>query len=172
LSPSKMALEDFRNKFGTAFAEFVGTFTLVLTIQLSVASGSASAPSAIGLVLVAVVYACGPISGAHVNPAVTWAIFLRGKIAAHDVLMYWVAQLAGGVVGALVGAIIAGSAIAPALGKDAHLLQAFLAELVFVAILCFVVLAVATSSAAENNSCASLSDREGEQCTGCFDALS
>jgi glycerol uptake facilitator-like aquaporin len=65
-----MSLQDFRERFGTAFSEFIGTFILVLTIQLAVASGSSSAPLAIGLVLVAIVYACGPISGAHVNPAV------------------------------------------------------------------------------------------------------
>lgn len=65
-----MNLQEFRDKFGTAFAEFVGTFILVLTIQLSATSGSAYAPLTIGLVLVAIVYACGPISGAHVNPAV------------------------------------------------------------------------------------------------------
>lgn len=66
--------------------------------------------------------------------------------------MYWLAQLLGGIAGAVVGGIIGGAAIVPHLGKNAHFLQAFLAEMVFVAILCFVVLAVATSSAAENNS--------------------
>ncbi len=146
-----MALEGFRRKFGTASAEFVGALLLVLTIQLAVLTQAALAPLAIGLALVAIVYACGPISGAHVNPAVTLAVFLRGKIYAHDALMYWIAQLAGGIVGAIVGALIGGGAISLAAGKGAHFLQAFLAELFFTAFLCFVVLAAITSSAAENN---------------------
>lgn len=146
-----MALDGFRKTFGTAMSEFIGTLLFVLVIQLSLLSASALAPISIGLALVALVYACGPISGAHVNPAVTLAVFLRGKLAAKDALMYWVAQIAGGICGAAVGGLIGGGAVAPSLGKGAHLLQAFLAELVITAALCFVVLATATSSAAENN---------------------
>jgi aquaporin Z len=66
--------------------------------------------------------------------------------------MYWIAQIVGGTAGALVGGIIGGATMAPSSGKGVNFMQAFLAELVFVAILCFVVLAVATSNAAENNS--------------------
>lgn len=147
-----MGLQEFREKFGTAFAEFLGTFILVLVIQLAVGSGTEFAPTAIGLALVSIVYAFGPISGAHVNPAVTMCIFLRGKIAAHEVVIYWIAQILGGISGAVVGGIIGGVSVAPSLGKDSHFMQAFISELVCVAILCFIVLAVATSSVAENNS--------------------
>lgn len=147
-----MGLQEFREKFGTAFAEFLGTLTLVLVIQLAVGSGSDAAPLAIGFSLVAIVYAFGPISGAHVNPAVTLSVFLRGKCPAHQVVMYWIAQVLGGLAGALLGAIIGGVRIAPSMGKGSNFMQAFIAELVFVAVLCFIVLSVALSKAAENNS--------------------
>mmetsp|Transcript_15585 Transcript_15585/g.41920 ORF Transcript_15585/g.41920 Transcript_15585/m.41920 type:complete len:241 (-) Transcript_15585:252-974(-) len=147
-----MALDNFRQRFALGIAEMLGTAILVFVIQLAVTSGSSLAPLAIGLGLVAIVYAIAPISGAHVNPAVTLSIFLRGKSKPADAIMYWFAQLVGGVVGALLGLIVGGESIAPAIGKGHNFMQAFLAELIITSILCFVVLAVATSKAAEKNS--------------------
>src|SRR6187549_3393986 len=79
----------------TYIAEFIGTFFLVLTIGCT---GIASAPGvipalAIGAVLMVMVYAGGHVSGAHYNPAVTLAVFMRGKTPARDLLPYMVAQL-------------------------------------------------------------------------------
>eukprot|EP00177_Eucheuma_denticulatum_P005186 GFKZ01009448.1.p1 GENE.GFKZ01009448.1~~GFKZ01009448.1.p1 ORF type:complete len:269 (-),score=31.25 GFKZ01009448.1:1337-2086(-) len=146
-----MALEDFRLRFGKAMMELTGTAILLLTIQLCVGAGSPLAPFTIGVVLIAIVYAGGPISGAHYNPAVSLSIFLRGKMSLHEMLMYWVFQIAGGVLGALLGAVIGGKLTAITRGADVYLLQAFLAEFVFTGVLCFVVLAVATTSKAEDN---------------------
>ena len=67
--------------------EFVGTFFLVLTIGSTVmppSDAGALAPLAIGAVLTAMVYAGAHVSGAHYNPAVTVAVFLRGKCAASE----------------------------------------------------------------------------------------
>ncbi len=75
--------------------EFLGTFFLVLTVGL--AGGSPLGAIAIGSVLMVMVYMGGALSGAHYNPAVTLAIFLRGKLPARDVLPYMAAQLAGGI---------------------------------------------------------------------------
>ena len=61
--------------------EFIGTFFLVLSIGLSVASGSPMAPLAIGGTLMVMVYMGGHVSGGHYNPAVSLAVMMRGGIA-------------------------------------------------------------------------------------------
>ena len=76
--------------------EFIGTFFLVLTI------GLAGAPLAIGAMLMVMVYAGGHISGAHYNPAVTLALFIRGKCDQKDVTPYIISQVIGGVLAAVV----------------------------------------------------------------------
>jgi MIP family channel proteins len=88
-------------------AEFIGTLLLVLAITGFV---SASAPHGVDLLSIAtvhflalmmIVFAIGSISGAHVNPAITLALLAIRQISPRDVGGYVVAQLAGGVVGAL-----------------------------------------------------------------------
>src|SRR5690242_3138260 len=86
--------------------EFIGTFFLVFTIGMAVIGGATMPPIAIGSILMVMVYMGGHISGAHYNPAVTLAVFLRGKLPVKDLLPYWIAQLiaasaAGGVVYAI-----------------------------------------------------------------------
>ena len=56
---------------------------------------------AFGLTLLALVYFIGPVSGCHVNPAVTIGALLAGRIALAEAVGYWIAQFAGGIVGAL-----------------------------------------------------------------------
>jgi aquaporin Z len=76
--------------------EFIGTMFLVLTVGLS------GDPIAIGIVLMVMVYMGGHISGGHYNPAVTLAVWMRGKIAAGQVPGYMIAQVLGGFVAALI----------------------------------------------------------------------
>ena len=64
--------------------EFIGTFFLVFTIGMAVATAGALAPLAIGAVLMVMVFAGGHISGAHYNPAVSTAVFVRGKITSNE----------------------------------------------------------------------------------------
>ena len=59
------------------------------------------APLAIGSALMIMVYAGGHVSGGHYNPAVTLAVWLRGRCPQSDVLPYWGAQVAGGIVAAM-----------------------------------------------------------------------
>ncbi|HLD95002.1 MAG TPA: aquaporin [Anaerolineales bacterium] len=84
-------------------AEFVGTFALIFvgagTAAVGV-GGLIGVALAHGIVLVSMVYAYGGISGAHVNPAVTLAVALRGNLSWGQTLGYWIAQFAGGIVGA------------------------------------------------------------------------
>lgn len=124
--------------------ECIGTFFLVLVIGLTVIAPGAGnlAPLAIGAILMALVYAGGHISGAHYNPAVTLAVWLRGKCETKDVLGYMGAQVAGAVLAALlVGMLKRGSEI-EALRPDHW--PALLVELVFTFALAYVVLNVAT----------------------------
>ena len=80
-------------------AEFIGTFFLVLTIGCTVIPGAPGVipPLAIGAALMVMIFAGGHVSGAHFNPAVTLAVFLRGKCPAKDVVPYWIAQIAAAV---------------------------------------------------------------------------
>jgi len=130
--------------------ELIGTAVLVFTIQVAVSSGSDLAPLAIGGVLVSLVFAGGPVSGGHYNPAVSLAIALRGKMEFPDMIAYAISQVLGGVLGGFVGGVVGGFNVLSA-GEDASTLQALLAEGIFAFVLCFVVLSVATNPKAEDN---------------------
>jgi aquaporin Z len=142
--------------------EFVGTFFLVLTIALAVASGSVLAPLVIGLVLAVMVYMGGPVSGGHYNPAVTLAVCLRGKIKPNEAVGYVVVQLLGAFCAAAVGYSLtltqdaAGKDIPHVLyvlpGKDYSTIQALVAEMVFTFALALVVLNTATVKRTAGNS--------------------
>lgn len=133
-------------------AEFVCTALFLFIIQLAATEMVAMAPLAIGFGLAALVYTCFPLSGGHINPAVTLAVLLRGKVSSQDAILYWIAQIVGGIIGALLGGVVAGKTVAPAVGDHHNFLQAWLAELIFTATLCYVVLGTATSSESKNNS--------------------
>ena len=132
--------------------ELIGTFFLVLTIGLTVLGGSASAPLAIGSALMVMVYMGGHISGAHYNPAVTLAVYLRGKVPAGDVLPYVLAQCGGSVLAALAVYVILGRTFAPAPAAGASVVAALLVEFLFTFALALVVLNVATSKKTAANS--------------------
>src|SRR5712671_7439897 len=91
--------------------EFIGTFFLAMTVGMTVigASAGALAPVAIGSALMVMVYAGGHVSGGHYNPAVTLAVWLRGKCPAADVPGYWASQVVGGVAAALVALYLKGN---------------------------------------------------------------
>jgi aquaporin Z len=86
-------------------AEFLGTFLLVLIAVGSAVAGLKSAgviavAIAFGFVLIFVAYAFGPISGAHVNPAVTLAMVIARKQPIAEAVGYWIAQFLGAIVAA------------------------------------------------------------------------
>src|SRR5438309_7217423 len=99
-----------------AVAEFIGTGLLVFIGAGSVPAillleGGTKAPfsgadlgfisMAFGLVIVALVYTIGKVSGCHINPAVTFALAATKRIPWSDVPLYWASQVAGGIAGAL-----------------------------------------------------------------------
>ena len=97
-----------------AGAEFVGTFVLVLGgVGAAVIAGDQIGNlvwrSRFGLSLLAMAYAIGPISGCHINPAVTLGLLVSRKIEISEAVRYWIAQVLGAIVAAGVLLIIANS---------------------------------------------------------------
>ena len=97
------------------FAEFIGTLTLVLfgcgaAVLGGDHVGQLGIALAFGFAIVAMAYGIGPISGCHVNPAVSLAVFVAGRMSARDMALYWAAQFAGALAGAAILASIAGTA--------------------------------------------------------------
>jgi len=139
-------------------AELIGTLALVL-----VGCGSAVIAGkfigfygiafAFGLTVLAMVYAIGNISGCHINPAITVAMLVAGKIKGKDAIFYIIAQCIGGIIGAgILWAIASGnsdfSLVKTGLGQNgfgAHspagysLASCFIAEVVLTALFLFVI---------------------------------
>lgn len=88
-------------------AEFIGTFLLVFlavgaAVSGIVSNGTLAVAFAFGLVLLALAYAIGPTSGAHVNPAVTLAFWISKRQESKEAISYMVVQFAGAILGAAV----------------------------------------------------------------------
>jgi aquaporin Z len=132
--------------------ESIGTFFLVLTVCLSVTLQAPLAAIAIGSSLMIMVYMGGHISGGHYNPAVTLAVYLRGKLPVGDVLPYWGAQLAGAILAALAARYITASGFAPSPAATASMPAALLTEILYTFALALVVLHTATVQATSGNS--------------------
>jgi aquaporin Z len=133
--------------------EFIGAFFLIATIGFTVLKpGDAGnlAPLAIGSALMVMVFAGGHISGAHYNPAVTLAVFLRGKCPATDVVPYMVAQVLGAAVASALVLLMKGNPSVEAASPDIP--RALVAEFLFTFALCYVVLNVATAKGTSGNS--------------------
>lgn len=86
-------------------AEAVGTATLVLfgcgaAVLAGPEVGQLGISFAFGLAIVAMAYGIGPISGCHINPAVSLGAFIAGRMSAAEMVQYWVAQLVGAAIGA------------------------------------------------------------------------
>jgi MIP family channel proteins len=137
-------------------AEAIGTFTLVFAGAGAVmvdakthALGHVGVAITFGLVIMAMIYAVGHVSGAHFNAAVTFAFALTRHFPWSKAAVYWGAQFLGALAAALL--------LRASLGNVAHVGatlpsgsqgQSFLFELVMTAFLMFVVLAVATDTRA------------------------
>jgi aquaporin Z len=94
-------------------AEFIGTLALVLfgcgaAVLGGDHVGQLGIALAFGFAIVAMAYGIGPISGCHVNPAVSLGVFVAGRMSAKDMGLYWIAQFLGALAGAAILAAIAG----------------------------------------------------------------
>ena len=114
------------NKF---FAELFGTFVLVFGgcgTALFGHVGFLGVAIAFGLTVIAMAYGIGHISGAHLNPAVSFGVFVNGRMSFKEMLVYWLAQFIGGIIaGALllviwktIGTAETGVFAANGFGKD------------------------------------------------------
>lgn len=100
----------------TYLAEMIGTFTLVLfgcgaAVIAGPEVGVLGISFAFGLALIAMAYGIGPISGCHINPAVSIGVWLAGRMESKDLAGYVVAQFIGGILGAFVLMLIAQGAL-------------------------------------------------------------
>lgn len=158
---------------GTAFAqpelrrigiaEFIGTMVLMLVgpgsaILASDVIGVFGIAIAFGLALMIMAYAIGHVSGCHINPAVTLAFVTTGKLSIPKAVVYWVAQAAGAIVGGLILFVItkggnddldttgvfAANGWGEDIGSAFGLGSVIIVEIVFTALLIFVVLSTTT----------------------------
>ena len=133
--------------------EFIGTFFLVFTVGMTVIGHDPNnflLPLAIGSALMIMVYAGGHVSGGHYNPAVTLAVWLRGRCATADVPIYWISQILGALIASQVVLYLKGNpTVTPA---EIKIIPALIAEFVGTFALAYVVLNVATAKATAGNS--------------------
>jgi aquaporin Z len=125
--------------------EFIGTMFLVLVIGLN------SNPIAVGAILIAMVYIGWHISGAHYNPAITLAVWIRGKIDLKNAVAYIFAQLLGAFAASIVFYLIQERTFAPAPTVGVEIWKSILLELLFTFALCSVFLELATSERLKGN---------------------
>ena len=139
-------------------AEFIGTLTLVLfgcgaAVLGGDHVGQLGIALAFGFAIVAMAYGIGSISGCHVNPAVSLGVFVAGRMSAREMVVYWIAQFLGALVGAGILAAIAGTAgglgqngWGPGYGGGFSMQAALIFEVVMTAL--FVIVILGSTSAA------------------------
>jgi aquaporin Z len=149
-------LERYQAEWQRYAAELLGTFVLVFVGCTSIIGAQQAATPvlllvaalAFGIALLAGLYAFGEVSGGHFNPAVSLAMFLDKRLPVYDLVGYWVAQLAGGILAALVLLIgtsqdqVASTATVPGVEGNG---TAFLMEVVLTAIFVAVILQASAS---------------------------
>lgn len=126
-----------------AIAEVIGTFALVFfgcgtILFMGSEVGLLGVSFAFGLAVVAMAYGLGPISGAHLNPAVSLGVMLSGRMETGEMIQYWIAQVIGGLAAAalmVMGANVADAATTPGAGVSAALIYEFVATFLFVTVI-------------------------------------
>ena len=136
-------------------AEFLGTFALVFAgtgaVVIDEVTGGAVTHVGValtfGLIVLAMIYTLGDISGAHINPAVTIAFSVAGRFSWKDAAPYVVVQCAGAMAASLtLRLLFPQSAQLGATLPAGSWLQSFILELLLTAILMFVILGVSTGA--------------------------
>lgn len=142
---------------GTFFLLFIGTGAILIDSISHSALGHIGVAFAFGFVIVIMIYACGHISGAHFNPAVTIAFAVAGRFSKREVIPYIVSQFLGALSASellqlLFGNICDMGSTLPTLPSGSDLISiSFMMEFVFTFLLMFVIMSVATDSRAESS---------------------
>lgn len=132
---------------GTFALVFAGTGAIVINETTGGAIGHAGIALTFGLVVLAMIYAVGDVSGAHLNPAVTLGFVAAGRMPAREFLPYVTSQM--------IGALLASAALRLMFPANEHLgatlpagppMQSFLLEVILTGILMFVILSVSTGA--------------------------
>ena len=149
--------------------ELIGTYFLALVIATAAVGGMALnlAPLAVAGILVAMIYMAGPHTGAHFNPVVSVAFWVRGTFPADEIIPYVLAQCIGAVLATLtqfvlienavpqeqlaLGATLANTALGENGGRIADWMQLGVGEIVFTFALVMVILHVASASKQAGN---------------------
>ena len=145
-----LARRCFAEAFATFALIFAGCGAIVLDSERDGSLGSTGIAAAFGLVIMAMVYATGHLSGAHINPAVTIAFGATRHFPPREAAAYVPSQLAGAVAGALLLRVVWHGtpanlgATVPSVGSGSALVY----EGVMTAFLMFVIMAVATDTRA------------------------
>lgn len=124
--------------------ECIGTLFLMMAV-----AHSGNNPIAVGLMLAVMVYSGGHLSGAHFNPAVSLAAWMRGKLGVADMVQYMVAQLVGACLGWLVHSYLVGGSTAP-MPTEHPVMHGVVAEALLAFALVIVVLNMMSSRSAGN----------------------
>ncbi|MCB1136298.1 MAG: aquaporin family protein [Chlamydiia bacterium] len=124
--------------------EFLGTFFLVLTVGFS-----GGDPLAIGAVLMIMVYIGGHLSGGHYNPAVSTAVWLRGRLRTSRWLAYMLAQIVGACTAGCLYYFLNDSFFGPT--PNVPVSHAVILEFIYTLALCLTVLTVATTAKLKGN---------------------
>jgi aquaporin Z len=128
---------------------FFFVFTVGMATESANKSGAVLAPLAIGSVLMVFVFAGGHVSGGHYNPAVSTAVFLRGKIQSDEYVAYIATQFVAAALAGLLVNAVGGEEAAATVASTGKML---VVEFMFTFALAYVVLNVATSKGTEGNS--------------------
>ncbi len=137
-------------------AEFIGTFTLVLfgcgtAVIAGAEVGFLGIAFAFGFALTAMAYGIGPISGCHINPAVSIGVFVAGRMSFGDMILYIIAQFLGGI--AAIGVLIAlTSGQTAGLGQNVYAEGNLIPAIVFEFVATFLFLVVILGSTYERKS--------------------
>jgi aquaporin Z len=145
LDPRKDGSPSLASKF---ISEFLGTFFLLFAVGCNTLLGSKAGALSIASSLTIMIYALGPISGAHFNPAVTLALVAAGKFPSSPLMKdrlletacYLTGQVSGAALGATTYALLCGTAFYLQPAKEFLWVHLFIAEGVFTFLLAFVVL--------------------------------
>ena len=133
--------------FGTFALVFVGTAAIASNDLLGGELTAVGVALAFGLVVMAMVYAIGDISGAHLNPAVTVGFWAAGRLHKSDLSPYILSQCLGAVIAsAMVWAIFPSETNLGTTVPTGGLLESFALEIVLTAILMFVILGVSSGA--------------------------